>query len=311
MDYFTNPDVLLFYLIPILIAAFFAGKRAGVWVSIASAIAWFIADIISATHSPHSFIPYWNMAIELGIFLVVTSIMSALVASRKRQEDLMQFVIHDLRSPLANMLAGLQTLQRISEEDLDETQEELIEIALASGQRMEVLINSLLDLSRMEDGQMPLHPEETDVRELVESSLEQVAIWAARSQIYLETHLNEQISTVRADATVTMRVLTNLLSNAVKVSRRGSVVTICVAPFGSNYLAFSVTDQGPGIPPEWVDKVFDKFHQIDARKEGAALGSGLGLTFCQLAIRAQGGRIWLKSEPDKGTTVTFTLPVKD
>jgi signal transduction histidine kinase len=72
----------------------------------------------------------------------------------------------------------------------------------------------------------------------------------------------------------------------------------------------SVTDQGRGIPKEWANKVFDKFVQVEAQRAGSTVGSGLGLNFCRLAVEAQGGRIWLQSETNKGTTITFTLPVR-
>jgi signal transduction histidine kinase len=107
---------------------------------------------------------------------------------------------------------------------------------------------------------------------------------------------------------MTTRVLVNLLSNAIKFSRPESVVTVRAAPDEANKIAFSVIDQGQGISQAWAGKVFDKFVQADARKAVGSVGSGLGLTFCRLAVEAQGGRIWLESEEGKGTTVTFTLP---
>jgi two-component system sensor histidine kinase VicK len=104
-----------------------------------------------------------------------------------------------------------------------------------------------------------------------------------------------------------LRVLVNLLSNAIKFSLPGPTVALRVAP-KSGVLAFSVIDQGPGIPKEWAHKAFKKFVQVEALQTKAQVGSGLGLNFCQLAVKAQGGHIQLESERGKGTQVTFTLP---
>jgi len=161
---------------------------------------------------------------------------------------------------------------------------------------------------RLESGLMPLQISEVNVKELVDLSLEQVALQAEQNQLTLATELNTDIERICADRELTVRVLVNLLGNAIKFSPASSVITVSVASTEANMLAFSVADQGPGIPKQWVRKAFDKFAQIEARQAGAAVGSGLGLTFCQLAVEAQGGRISLKSDSGQGTTVTFTLP---
>jgi signal transduction histidine kinase len=109
---------------------------------------------------------------------------------------------------------------------------------------------------------------------------------------------------------LTVRVLVNLLSNAIKYSPPQAVVTVQTFPYSANRLAFSVSDQGPGIPAEWASKVFHKYVQVEAHKtKGTASGSGLGLTFCRQAIEAQGGRIWLESDVDRGAKITFTVPI--
>jgi signal transduction histidine kinase len=127
--------------------------------------------------------------------------------------------------------------------------------------------------------------------------------------VTLASHLDPGVSTVYADPMMTVRVLVNLLSNAIKFSKPGSVVTVRAAPAEADKIAFSVIDQGQGIPQAWAGKVFDKFvNKADTRKVMGSVGSGLGLAFCRLAVEAQGGRIWLESEEGKGTTVTFTLP---
>ncbi len=311
LDYLTGPELSfsIFYLLPISMAAWFVGRRSGIGVSVVSATAWFTADLMAKHVYSHPATPYWNTIVRLGFFLTVSYVLSALKASIDRQEELAQFIVHDLRSPLGNVITGLQTLQEAADKTMDTAQRELVGICLTSSNYMLLLINSLLDLARLESGHMPLQPGETSTSELVESSFGQVAILAERKQVTLTLQSNTDVKQIYADPDVTTRVLVNLLSNAIKFSRSQSAVVIYIETSDANMLAFRITDQGPGIPDEWVDRVFDKFAQVDARKAGGAIGSGLGLTFCRLAVQAQGGQIWLESEVGKGTIVTFTLPI--
>jgi signal transduction histidine kinase len=177
---------------------------------------------------------------------------------------------------------------------------------------MLTLLNSLLDLTQLENGQMPLRPDLVNVKELVEHSLQQVSMWAKTRSVTLAFQPEANAETIYADRSLTMRVLVNLLSNAIKFSPPQSMVTIQTTPYHTNQLVFSVSDQGPGIPAEWTHKVFDKYVQVEAHKaKGTVIGSGLGLSFCRLAIEAQGGRIWIESGLDRGTKIAFTLPVND
>lgn len=312
IDYLTGPEIAfsIFYLLPISLTAWLAGKRVGIAMSAAGATTWLIADLLAGPVYAHSAIPYWNATVRLGFFLIVTHALSGLKASRERQEELSQFIVHDLRSPLGNVMTGLQTLQEIAGETMDTTQKDLIQMCLVSCNRMLTLVNSLLDLARLEGGQMPLQLSEVNVKELVESSLKQVTVWAGRNHVTLDCDLEAGVEMVYADFELTVRVLVNLLSNAIKFSRPESVVTVRVTPSDTAMLTFSVIDQGRGIPKEWADKVFDKFTQVEAHKTGGTVvGSGLGLTFCRQAVESLGGHIWLESKVDKGTTISFTLPM--
>jgi len=128
------------------------------------------------------------------------------------------------------------------------------------------------------------------------------------NQVTLARQYDPGAETVFADRAVTERFLVNLLSNAIKFSKPESTITVRIKSSESDNVAFSVSDQGRGIAKEWADKVFDKFEQEDLAKSAGRSGTGLGLSFCRLAAEAQGGRIWLESEVDVGTTMTFTLP---
>ena len=311
VDYLTGSELAfsIFYLIPISLIAWLAGRQAGIALSIAGAVSWLIADLLAGSTYSLPLIPFWNTLVRFGFFLIITHVLSALRSARQRQEELAQFIVHDLRTPLSIVMTGLLTLQDLASESLDATQKNLVEMCIVSSQRLATLINSLLDVARLENGQLPLQLSQVNVKELVESSLKQIAVLAKRSHVTLTSQLDANLETVYADAEVTTRVLVNLLSNAIKFSRPESVITIRIAPYSANMAALSVADQGRGIPKEWADRVFDKFAQVEGPRTGSAVGSGLGLTFCRLAVEAQGGRIWLDSEVNKGTTFTFTLPI--
>lgn len=311
LDYLTGPEISvpIFYLIPISLATWFGGSWVGVGVSLVSAIIGLCLDLILRPSFSHPAIPYWNMLARLSLFLIVTYILAKLKTAQYLREELHHFILHDLGTPLGTIILALSILQSDANDEITGTERRmLVQSALTSGQWMSTLISSLLNLSRLEDGRMPLQISEIAVKELVELSLAQVALQAEHNQLTLATELSADVESFCADRELTIRVLVNLLGNAIKYSPAGSVITVRGVPAGANMVAFSVSDQGPGIPKQWAGRVFDKFVQVQARQAGAAVGSGLGLTFCQLAVEAQGGHISLESSPGQGTTITFTLP---
>ncbi|HOJ23186.1 MAG TPA: DUF927 domain-containing protein, partial [Armatimonadota bacterium] len=181
------------------------------------------------------------------------------------------------------------------------------EIALISAERMKHLIDALLDISRMEGDRMPIHLADLNPCQLADGALNQVSLWARNARVSLARDYHPDAKPVRADRALAERVLVNLLGNALRHSPPETVITLRVANVAGG-VAFSISDQGPGIPAEWLSRIFDKFTQVAARKSGAAVGTGLGLTFCRHAVEAQGGRIGIESQEGKGTTVTVTFP---
>lgn len=138
--------------------------------------------------------------------------------------------------------------------------------------------------------------------------MQQQSLWAQQQGVSLTTQVDTGAGHVFADEALILRVLLNLIGNAIKASPQGSAITVRVAPHESCQVVFSVADQGPGVPKEWATKVFDRYAQVEIRKARGTVGTGLGLTFCKLAVEAHSGRIWLESEPPQGTTLFFTLP---
>lgn len=310
IDYITGSDLSfsVFYLIPIAMVAWLSNKQyIGIIASFVAAIIWLIVDITSRSVYSSDAIPFWNAGVRLGFFLIVTYTLSSLRTARARQEELGHFIVHDLRSPLSNIVIGLDFLLNTSE-GLDNDQTQIIQLSIASSNRMMTLLNSLLDLAKLESGQ--LHPvlKQTSIRTLFDATLQQVSAIALHSEVTVVYEVADTADDVMADDELIVRVLVNLVSNAIKYSPKDTTVLMKAEMTRDGMVAIHVIDKGTGIPKEWADKVFDKFTQVEIRDDGRVGGTGLGLTFCKLAIEAHGGRIWITSETEIGTTMTFTLP---
>ncbi len=306
-DYLTGVDssVLILYVLPVCIVAWFAGRRWGVVTSLACGLAWFIADAL-VHRTGFTWMAGWNAVMRGGVFIALSVTVSALSESARRKEELLHFIVHDLRSPLTNVLSGLQTLQHHSE-GLDEVQREVVGIAATSATRMSVLIDSLLDLPRLESQSLPLKVRTVSSDEILEAARSQVSLWARQSGVTLRIEPHPGTPPVQVDPDVTGRVLVNLLANALKFSPVGGTVTLRVAPHEEGMVSFSVSDEGPGVPAEWLERVFDQYAQVEGSR-ASVRGTGLGLSFCRMAVHAQQGRIWMESSLGKGTTVIFTAP---
>jgi signal transduction histidine kinase len=309
LDYSTGSEISfsIFYLVPVSLAAWTLGRRGGVGIAILSTTAWLGAERALGTIYLAPAIPYWNAAVRLSFFLIVAFTLAALHDTRTRQEDLSHFVVHDLRSPVSNIQTAMTLMLDTCGDELPDEARDLVDISMASSARMLTLINSMLDLAKLESGKMTLNQEVVAIRQFVDPAVQQVLAMAQRGDVQVSVAIADEVLAC-ADLDVTVRILVNLLNNAIKHSPSNSTVTVSADSAGSDRVAIRVSDQGSGVPAEWRDKVFDRFSQVEARQAGFAVGSGLGLTFCRLAVEAQGGRIWLEGEPDQGTTAVFTLP---
>jgi two-component system sensor histidine kinase/response regulator len=227
------------------------------------------------------------------------------------RDSLTHMVVHDLRTPLTSIISGLQTMQVVGE--LEEIHTELLEMALSGGETLLRMINDLLDISKMEAGQLKLEMMEIDVRHVAQNSLHQVSMLAQNKGVELKDASNLPLPLLRADEDKLMRTLTNLLGNAIKFTPFGGSVTLQLGPQRENEnvtgVLFAISDTGEGIPSEAFGRIFEKFGQVESRREGRKMSTGLGLTFCKMAVEAHGGRIWVESEMGKGSTFQFVIPV--
>jgi NtrC-family two-component system sensor histidine kinase KinB len=230
------------------------------------------------------------------------------VALEHMRENLTHMLLHDLRNPLGSITGSLQLIDTAFRER-DETLPvlELLRVAMHSGQKLYRLIDSLLDLGRLEAGEIDLNEDLVNPETLVLEAVEQIKpLTLGRGQT-LTMQVPSGLPKVFAEGDMILRVLTNLLDNAVKFTPRGGHITLSVEQKGEEML-FTVSDTGPGIAPEHHQRVFDRFARLNS-VEGVK-GTGLGLAFCKLAAEAHGGRIWVESEMGKGSHFKFTLPLE-
>lgn len=299
-------SVLILYTLPVCLVSWFAGRRAGVFVATLCAVGWLAADFQGG---PVNSIVYWNAITRYGVFVMLALSTGSLAESTRRRDQLLQFIVHDLRSPLTNVLTGLETLRALPEPP-SPLHAELTDMATVSARRVLTLVNSLLDLPQLEHHSLPIDAKSVAVADLLQATDQQVNLWARQDNIKVECTVDEGVSRVYADPDITARVLVNLTSNALKFSPTGSVIRIRAA-HAPEAVVFSIQDQGPGIPREWLSRVFDPYAQVNGVGKSNTPGTGLGLTFCRLAVVAQKGRIWIESEVGRGTTVLFSLPAHD
>ncbi|MBX3048464.1 MAG: GAF domain-containing protein [Anaerolineales bacterium] len=226
------------------------------------------------------------------------------------REDLASMIYHDLRSPLANVVSGLDVLAMMLPADADPTMRSVLDIAMRSTERIQRLVNSLLDTSRMESGQKLGSPEPTAVASLAQAALEAVTLAAQSKQVELVDAVVKGLPRVMADSEMIRRVLINLLENAIRYSKGGMSV-VCGAKRSGDFVEFWVQDQGRGIPKSEHERIFDKFTRVQpsSKSAGKTHGLGLGLAYCKLTVEGHGGRIWVESEPDNGARFAFTLPI--
>ena len=228
----------------------------------------------------------------------------------RTRELLIQMLVHDLGNPLSVVSGGLAYLNEKvrgkGQEDLDQ----VLDLCLKENREIFAMISELLDISKMEEGKMTLKYEKVEAGKLIENVLRDFSVMAESRKIVLRSRIAPAIPLICADVSLVRRVFFNLIGNAFKYSSKGASVEVTAVPQRENKtVLFSVRDEGRGIPPEYHEKVFEKFVQVQDPGANKIAGKGLGLTFCKMAVEAHGGKIWVKSEAEKGTELYFELPV--
>jgi PAS domain S-box-containing protein len=221
------------------------------------------------------------------------------------REDLIAMIYHDIRSPLANIVSSLDLFDAMLPADGDPSYRSLLSIALRSTERIQRLTNSLLDISRLESGQKIGNLFSTSPRLLARDAIDSVEHLAENKNQSIDITIPENVPYPQVEADMIRRVLINLLENSIKFTPPGGHITIGAEASGP-WVMMWVQDDGPGIPPEDQERIFNKFTRLNVA-EGTK-GIGLGLAYCRLAIEAHGGRIWVVSKPGEGARFYFLLP---
>jgi len=221
------------------------------------------------------------------------------------KDNLTHMIVHDMASPIQTIGLAVD-LVLSSETAPDHESVEVLARAADASRSLTEMVNSLLDISRMEAGQMPLHPADADLRRLAEEAAETMHLLAGAKEIRLA--VQGPSVPLHADTDLIRRVFINLIGNALKFTPKGGEVII-TASASDGLAGAQVHDTGIGIPEEYHERIFEKFGQIEAGHFGPGHSSGLGLTFCRLAVGAHGGKIGVRSRPGAGSTFWFVLPI--
>lgn len=224
------------------------------------------------------------------------------------REELADMIVHDLRNPLAVIASGLELLkEELVVETMSEYVGSLMETMERSARRMRRLVETLLDIARLEEGGMSLHLVSLDLTALIKEVVAEERPLAENHKVSLENLATADLPLVKADRDTLQRLLINLLDNALKFTpSEGRVwVKSCSQ---DDEVRVEVADTGPGISPDERERIFEKFTQVRGQAESRR-GLGLGLAFCRMAVEAHGGRIWVEDGPQgKGSRFVFTLP---
>ena len=221
------------------------------------------------------------------------------------REEYVSLISHDLRNPLTVITGVADWLRLQFARKGDPQAAHSCESIVKSARRMNAMIQDLVDVARLEAGRLEMHKAPLDLAALVREIIERVGTVGERARLHLEAP--PSLPTVHADPERLERALVNLITNALKYSPSDRPVVVRLAP-QERSVVISVADQGEGIPPEEQGLIFERFYRSRAR--GKAEGLGLGLYIARLIVEAHGGRIWVESQPGRGSTFSFSLPLE-
>lgn len=226
----------------------------------------------------------------------------------KMKSDFFSSMSHELRTPLTSIKEGSGILLEGIAGELTEKQRKLLTILSEESNRLIELVNSLLDLSKMEAGMMTYVFEKANLAPLIERTMIEIAPLLEAKKIHLESSVSKELPAIDMDSERILQALRNLIGNAVKFTPEGGRVWVSCQPAAQG-VEVSIKDSGPGIPEKNLIMIFDKFQQANLTGSYRLKGTGLGLAIVKHIITSHGGEIWAKSKPEQGSTFIFTLPV--
>ncbi|MFL5767711.1 MAG: sensor histidine kinase [Actinomycetota bacterium] len=318
VDHFTGQlSLSVFYVLPLVLATWLLGKFRGALIALGAALVWLAADITA--HIGEGVIPYWNALARFGVFFVIVSLVAALrdalahehdLAMQERdiseglrglnemKDTLLHAVSHDLRNPLTAIIGSVQTLERGSQLQLTPDQTEgLLQAIDSSARKLHRMISDLLDLERLDRGDVAADRHPTDLRDLTRRMVQEAT--------FLENHparVESERVVLSVDRGKVERIIENLLVNAAKYTPTASPVCIRVNAVDGGAV-ISVEDEGPGVPDELKETIFQPFRQAEKGSAGAGIGLSLVAKFAEL----HGGRAWVEDRPGGGASFRIFL----
>ncbi|MBN1822774.1 MAG: HAMP domain-containing protein [Endomicrobiales bacterium] len=241
---------------------------------------------------------------KIGLVTVLRNITLEKELDRMK-DDFLHSITHDLRNPMTSIRGFLKFLMDGVAGPISEQQKKMLSVMDSASLKLLGLINDILDIAKLESGRMTINLSECDLKTIAQKSIEISEGLALKKNVKIKLNAApEHFPRIKCDPDLIERVFSNLLGNALKFSYDGSVVTANLSEH-ENGIQATVSDQGEGIPPEYVEKIFTKFQQVAGQRKG---GTGLGLTICKHIVEAHLGKIWVESKLGEGSKFIFTLP---
>jgi len=258
-----------------------------------------------------TYIPHLDGQKTVKGFFALSSDISDRKAIERMKDEFISVISHELRTPLTSLHSALKILATGRLGNLSSEGQQMLSIADESTERLVRLVNNVLDLQRIESGKVVMERQACNAASLITQAAEAMQAMAQQHEVTLVKQPQE--ISVWADADYILQALTNLISNAIKFSSPGGTVWLTVeqGQTPSKFLregVFRVRDEGQGIPADQLERIFERFQQVDSSDSRKKGGTGLGLTICRKIIEQHNGRIWAESTPGRGSTFAFTLP---
>ena len=235
---------------------------------------------------------------------------TTVAAMDKLRSDFLSMVSHELKAPLSSLLMQISVVNDGMAGELTEKQSQLLSKAKDKAKGMITLVNDLLDYRRIQEGKSIQKIESLDLHEILERTIELMRLSAEDKQIKLTTEIMEDLPLFSGDRGGIQAIFVNLISNAIKYTPAGGSVHVTLTMAGKD-IRFKVVDDGMGIAPEDLDRIFEKFYRIKTEQTRSIAGSGLGLSIVKGIVDAHNGTVHVESEPGEGTTFIVSLPTQE
>jgi len=235
---------------------------------------------------------------------------TTVAAMDKLRSDFLSMVSHELKAPLSSLLMQISVVNDGMAGELTKKQFELLSKAKDKAKGMITLVNDLLDYRRIQEGKSIQKIESLDLREILERTIELMRLSAEDKQIKLTTEIMEDLPLFSGDRGGIQAIFVNLISNAIKYTPAGGSVHVTLTMAGKD-IRFKVVDDGMGIAPEDLDRIFEKFYRIKTEQTRSIAGSGLGLSIVKGIVDAHNGTVHVESQPGEGTTFIVSLPTQE